>query len=313
MKRSHKGGTIAFVSIAILVAATLAPTVAYAKANPFAQHIAFLRGGNVWRANSSGRQLKRLTSKGVDFDPTWSGDHRRIYFLRGQSGGTPTICWVSAGGGDTHVLKYSGQTAGAAHHIAASSNGNWLYVSGSSPDSAGRLSRVVRVNLKTKRSSEVLRIRSSDPYSDSGIESLDVSRSGKRLAYVYFEGDSWKVHIRTLSTGGEVAQFRAAWEVRFSRSGRSLAYTSDPRYGNAHKLGYMSLGLRVGKTLLKEGKIENKWGDSLAAFSPDGKRIVFVRRVSGPQDAATRSNLIAIGATGGKARLLLKNADDADW
>jgi Tol biopolymer transport system component len=67
------------------------------------QRIAFIRGGNLWIANSDGTHQVRVTRGGRDSDPAWGPHDRIIYFSRSfgivDDTDTAAVFWIRAQGG----------------------------------------------------------------------------------------------------------------------------------------------------------------------------------------------------------------------
>jgi TolB protein len=62
---------------------------------------------NIWVCDTSGKNLKRVTSGSEDSSPTWSPDSDTLCFAT-KTGGRRRLATVSASGGEIHLLNTSG-------------------------------------------------------------------------------------------------------------------------------------------------------------------------------------------------------------
>ena len=66
--------------------------------------LAFVHDGQIFRVRSDGTDLVQLTNEGVNSDPAWSSDGRRISFVRHQDGSSELYVMDADG---TNVVRRS--------------------------------------------------------------------------------------------------------------------------------------------------------------------------------------------------------------
>jgi dipeptidyl aminopeptidase/acylaminoacyl peptidase len=113
---SPRAARAALTALVLLVAGLLgvaATTTPAAAAYPGQDgRIAFVRANQIYSMNQWGGDVKKLTTSGRNYQPTWSPDGRRISFIH-EAGGRRDVWVMSAGGARKRAVTTSGDVASA--------------------------------------------------------------------------------------------------------------------------------------------------------------------------------------------------------
>ena len=136
------------------------------------------------------------------------------------------------------------------------------------------------------------------------------SPSGHRIAFVASDGDAAAIHLLALQGGRETKLIDLpAWSygLDWSPDGRMLAY-SDAAPGEAATIVLLDIASRAARPIARSA---DSSGDAKPVFSPDGKKIAFVR-----SDALDRQRIVVADIDGNEARVLLatpRQIRGLDW
>jgi len=221
-------------------------------------YVAFAdRGMSLWAMDPDGSNQKRITPDGfIDYNPSATADGRTIAFGSNRSGSFE-VWRVSADGSDLRQLTFDG-----GEMPGVSPDGKWVvYVS-----TRDGLNNVRRVPLD---GGEAVRL------TDKPAQWIRVSPDSRSFACGYLDGHGkTRLAVFPIDGGEPVKLFdlpptaNLRYTLRWTPDGNTLSYRD-------WENGYWRQSLAGGSARRIENLPEEKYFS--AAWSPDGKRLAFVR------------------------------------
>ena len=90
-------------TLAVLLLAPASQAIAWSPKG----RIVYAKSGDMWVCKADGSDKRRITSgPSSDLDPTWSGNHKVVYFVRDDK-----ICRVGGKGGKVSLVPYADSLA----------------------------------------------------------------------------------------------------------------------------------------------------------------------------------------------------------
>jgi Tol biopolymer transport system component len=234
--------------------------------------IVFARNGDIWTIAPDGSELRHLTrGKTVDGHPAWSHSRGTIAFLRARRSVEHGRVWLMrADGTHRRRLSYSGPSLSSGTRALAYSTDGHLLAGGCkvTPDLTGKKWAVTVLDLTTGKSRIVCRYSS-----EGGIESLDWSPNGRRLAAtVEYGGGSGLLMI-------DVAHGLLLKTHEGNHCTGSVSWRPDGRYLLCSV--FNGPGSRLWTWLMRtDGSRVKRLGGNQEdpVYSPDGSHYAFVSR-----------------------------------
>lgn len=279
--------------------------------------LAFVRGGNIWIANSDGTGARQLTSTGQDSSPALSPDGRWVAYTV-RDGDRIAIGLVPAQGGKAKMLTLPGIAQawspaftpdGKSLAVVTRFNIKKRRVDGEDQEYATHA--VSLVNLKTGKVKQV--VATPDHFIDAGdmYEAPAVSPDGRRIAYQESGTDVSGGFVVVNRQGKQVLRFprdpdqdyRPFWRPTFSPHGRRMLC-----FSMAISEGEKTYIYLVDLNTLKATRVTQGY---YPTFVDGGKAIVFERwtETGKPGPDSLKIDLWRLDLEPGAVpRLILKNA-----
>lgn len=253
---------------------------------PDGRQIAFMRNGQIWLVDASGKGARRLTNAKDVWDavPVWRPDGKEIAFARVSTEGDGAFVMVrDVASGKERVL--SKETA-AVGHVAWDPTGKQLYYT--TPQ------RMMRVDAKTGKGQQVLEIPEDWDMQAGG---LAITADGK--AVVFGAGprigrnvqyDLQLFRFAEPEKGLERLTKQGGIMPAFDRTGAQLAYRSPREASGIYVMDFATHNTR--QVVADEGRALYFH----PSFSPDGKRLLISRLLvgstgGGPDGSRLQSHL----------------------
>ena len=231
--------------------------------------IALVSGGGIWTVRSDGTELRRLTGGDLgDRGLTWSPDHGRIAFIRGEwwywdeseNLVDPTTLWMmDSDGSNLHSVSYSGPSLTACgFDLAWSPDGRYIAGADMVPSNGYFICEVTVLDLQTMTSRVVT---SLSDWPGLTPFSLDWSPDSRRLAVCTCLADPGPTWIVDVATGRRLRKFD---------------FDADGAWG-AYKVSWKPDGSRL---LMN---VDHVSGHRSELWSPAGRRLVNLGRDRAPR------------------------------
>lgn len=230
---------------------------------------------DIWSMGPLGGNLAHLTTfTGLEADPSWSSDHKRIAFTRVRNGYSD-IFLMNADGTNKHWAR-SLAYAGNIDRASWSPDGTHLLVSVMLQGFSclGKID-LASGNLATVAPAGTFAIAGSQPIYDP---------AGKTIFFV----DYGQMAIKRFTPGGAVTTVLTAsvyvGDLAISPDGTRLAYYKEVTPGNT-EIHVLNLATKVTKRLTF-----SPTGDWSPSWSPDGTKLAFTSYRSGKPQVWTMSS-----------------------
>jgi len=243
-------------------------------------------GAAIYVVNADGTGLTRLTdSTHADFDPSWSGDGRLIYFISSNRDGrqTPGLYAMNPDGSGVHlVVDYTFNTGGLDQAYAVSPDGTRIAVGSISPMQSPQNVDLYVMNFDGSGQTRIIDLPC--PFVDVDCEQLNAlawSPDGQRIAYsTRWPGHGGNVYgvIGVVNADGTGHHVLTTTDVRstdpaWAPDGQRIVFSS-VQTGTIPMPGVPELEVinadGTGRSALQVGGNSPSW-------SPDGQSIVFVQ------------------------------------
>jgi len=249
--------------------------------------IAFVRGPHIWVQLPSGKQRQLTYGEDPDSEPTYSRDGRMISFVRYAGNGSDI--WVMNSDGSeqrpvttTGVGSYESQPAffpgGRSLAFARSAPSGESIVYSIALDGTGE---------------QVLAVRAKNPA---------ISPDGRSLVFARHPGGY--LRLKDLRSGEERQIHSGAMRTQepdFSPDGKRLVFAGQQQCGpvpGRHRLALMTVGLHEAHARVLLSTCHRSFIPYNPTWSPQGNRILFVRR-DNPGEVSATSRLQLMNPRGG--------------
>jgi len=237
----------------------------------------------------SSTTLRLTTDAATDFAPKWSPDGRNIAFLRGTGAGRATLLLVPAMGGAER--KIADLFANSEHAtLSWTPDSKWLVTSGSQSDDQPE--RVLTVSLET---GEIRAITPSLPLMSDIQPAL--SPNGRTLAFIRHDPTNLIRRLETLPLSGQLEPRGEPRPLPIGRDvdPRAPAWTAD---GGALLFSTFAEPASLYRISVAGGNPSLlSWAHGnlgQPAVSPQGRRLVYTRRLPQAQTDYKGSNLMLV-------------------
>jgi len=241
---------------------------------------------DIYVVNADGSGLTRLTDPAhADFDPSWSGDGRQIYFISSNRDGRETsgLYAMNPDGTDVHLaVAYTYNSGGLPQAYAVSPDGTRIALGSISPMQSPQNVDLYVMNLDGSGQTRILDLPCQ--FVDMDCEQLNAlawSPDGQQIAYsARWPGHGGNVYgiIGIVNADGTGHQLLTTTEVRstdpaWAPDGQRIVFSS-VKTSTIPTPSAMALEVinadGTGRTALQVGGSSPSW-------SPDGQSIVFVQ------------------------------------
>jgi Tol biopolymer transport system component len=239
--------------------------------------IAFSRGNHIWVESPSGKQRQLTAGEAADAEPTYSRDGRQIAFVRFSNGGSDIWVMNSDGSEQRPVTE----TAEGEVQPAFFPSGRSVAFVRSSP-STGFAFYSLRLDGTGERRLAV------------GATFPAISPNGRLLAFTRRPSRNG-IGLKNLRTG-RVRRLPSgiSQDADFSPDGRRLVFVGQRPCGSkgARRLALLTIGLHDSRPQMLLRTCGRPFLPSNPAWSPQGNRIVFVRRDNPAGSAVSRLQML---------------------
>jgi Tol biopolymer transport system component len=277
---------------------------------PDTGRLTFVRSNQIYTSKPDGTSVTELTSVGKNYRPKWSPSGSRIAYVHETASGLRDIWVMSKTGSAKQQVTHLGDTT----EPTWSPRGRWLaFGAAGTPPYSTFLSTPLQKIRSTAPFGSPITFPSSPDFDLRVVGTLDWSPGGKQIAYysdTYPDSPDHYLlsyHTDTLavdelsSVGGSCCGEGYFGGPAWSPDARSLAYTElafdlgQPAPAGPH---IAMLGMRT----TASPRFPHVVGDSQPAFSPSGRRLVFVHKAT-----------IDVANVDGSGRHVVTTGSQPDW
>ncbi len=263
---------------------------------------------DLWLVGTDGQGLRRLTSNpAADFNPRWSVDGQKIWFLSARSG-LSQVWRISVSGGE--AVQITDFPVGVSN-LVVNPKGKMVAFTAAVYPEEGCMTLTKKkleqtaASKQTGRIYEQLYVRHWDRWKDGRRSHLFVWKCETKEAVNLMAG-------MDADTPGQ--PFGGPAEITFTPDGKGLIFTSkdagrEQAWSTDYNLYYVPVD---GSARPVNLTAENKARDASPAFSPDGRTLAY-QAMSRPGFEADKYNIILMDWATKEKRILTENWDRSPY
>jgi Tol biopolymer transport system component len=283
---------VVLMTLVVMLAIATGASATFPGANG---RIAFEHNGSIYTVNPDGSALQRITTGQSDTTPEWSPDGRSIAFARDMNGQDPlglSIWIANADGTGAHPVTAPDDKSDSLRPRFTPDGQTIVFQNCLGEGCDGGIFAV-----RTDGSG----LRQITPNSGESYNWPVPSPDGQRIAFMRWHvgGVMMRIYLISFDGGGQKPITPVAlegWAPDWAPDGRFIIFSSN-NYGNRPH-GAIYRVRPDGHHLRRLTKPRFPFSDSMASYSPDGRRIVLVSNRRSPALRHTDLFIMRAGGTG---------------